>query len=177
MSTEPINISRFENNGCFGCGHANARGLKIRLFSAEPSAQEATLVEGEFVPDAHQDGFPGITHGGVLYTAMDCASTWTAYIAKPQIPAIWVLRNAEMTYHHPAFSDTPIRLQGRLLEDAEDWQAIIVGVRALQSNGAKLAEGRFKVIPLSIEKFQTVTGVTTLPGNFADFLHSLQANR
>jgi len=172
----PINISRLANNACFGCGHSNEHGFKIRLYPQHRPDAAAQSVSGEFTTHQHQDGFPGITHGGVLYTAMDCTSTWTAYVGKPHIPAVWVLRNADVTYHHPAFAGTRIQLDGRIVEDAEDWQALIIKVVASDDHGESFAEGRFKVIPLPVEKFKALTGITELPGDFAAFLRSFNAS-
>ena len=171
----PINISRLANNACFGCGHSNEHGIKIRLYPQQLPDAAARSVYGDFTTSQHQDGFPGITHGGVLYTAMDCTSTWTAYVGKPHIPAVWVLRNANVTYHYPAFAGTQIRLNGRIVEDADDWQALIIKVMASNDNDEPFAEGRFKVIPLPVEKFRALTGIAELPRDFAAFLQSFNS--
>jgi len=171
----PINISRLANNACIGCGHSNEHGLKIRLYPEHLADAAAQSVCGQFTTHQHQDGFPGITHGGVLYTAMDCTSTWTAYVGKPHIPAVWVLRNADVTYYQPAFAGTQVKLNGRIVEDADDWQALIIQVVASDVTGKSFAEGRFKVIPLTVDKFKALTGITELPTDFASFLRSFNA--
>ncbi len=171
-STTPINVSRLADNECFGCGHHNPHGLKISLYPQQAADVPAPSVSGEFTPAQHLHGFPGITHGGILYAAMDCTATWTAYVGKPDTPAIWILRNADVTYHRPALAGTRIRLQGQILEDAEDWHALIVQVSA-HSDDELLAQGKFKVIPLPADKFKAITGNKALPENFAAFLQTL----
>ncbi|MFH8349898.1 PaaI family thioesterase [Streptomyces sp. NPDC018045] len=51
---------------CFGCGAAQAHGLRLRA-----RAEDGVRVTAEFtVQEAHQ-GAPGLAHGGVLATALD----------------------------------------------------------------------------------------------------------
>ena len=80
MTEEPLNISLLPGNVCFGCGHANHHGLKIEI--ARHPAKPETL-RGRFDPADYMIGFPGITHGGAIYTAMDCLSTWVASVLGP----------------------------------------------------------------------------------------------
>jgi acyl-coenzyme A thioesterase PaaI-like protein len=57
---------------CFGCGPANAQGLRIK------SRPEGDDVVGEFVPEPHHLAFPGVVNGGILGTLLDCHCNWTA---------------------------------------------------------------------------------------------------
>ena len=57
---------------CFGCGPANARGLKI------DSYVQGDEVVCDFTPEEHHQAFPGILNGGIIGTLLDCHSNWTA---------------------------------------------------------------------------------------------------
>jgi acyl-coenzyme A thioesterase PaaI-like protein len=60
---------------CFGCGPTNEKGLRIRSFPTEDSA-EAHLV-CEFTPEAHHEAFEGVLNGGIIGTVLDCHMNWT----------------------------------------------------------------------------------------------------
>jgi len=51
---------------CFVCGISNPIGLKIRFYNIEPGRVEAEYV----VPEEFQ-GYPGITHGGIVAAMLD----------------------------------------------------------------------------------------------------------
>ncbi len=64
------------NNRCFGCGPANAQGLRIRSF---PSADRPndTLV-CDWTPSPHHEAFGNVLNGGIIGTLLDCHSNWAA---------------------------------------------------------------------------------------------------
>jgi len=80
-------------NACYGCGQDNSKGLQISVYR-NPEIPNRIL--GEFDPSAHMIGFPGITHGGAIYTALDCMATWSGMVLR-RTKAMWVLRSATMT--------------------------------------------------------------------------------
>jgi acyl-coenzyme A thioesterase PaaI-like protein len=57
---------------CFGCGPANAQGLRIKSF----------LENGDYVcrwkPEAFHHAFPGVLNGGIIGALLDCHSNWAA---------------------------------------------------------------------------------------------------
>ena len=78
------------NNACWGCGPANAEGLRIRSF-VKGVAQDSNLREGklqtcptsdevvaEWQPKKQYEAFPGVLNGGVIGTLLDCHCNWTA---------------------------------------------------------------------------------------------------
>ena len=83
------------------------RSARLRVSGAERATSS-----GEFRPRPEVAGIPGITHGGALYTTMDCMATW-AGMALKRTKALWVLRSATMTYHRPAHAGDPISLRRR----------------------------------------------------------------
>jgi acyl-coenzyme A thioesterase PaaI-like protein len=58
---------------CFGCGHANPRGLRLRSYPADG------VVTARFTPwPEHDNGF-GFLNGGIMATVLDCHSGATVY--------------------------------------------------------------------------------------------------
>jgi hypothetical protein len=99
MNAEMLNQALLPHNVCFGCGHENPDGLHIEIYR---DADHPDRLKGIFRPDSHMAGFPGITHGGVIYTALDCLAAWVPAVLRRAAKAIWILRSASMTYHKPA---------------------------------------------------------------------------
>ncbi len=58
---------------CFGCGPANAQGLKIKTIAV--SETETTC---EWKAQKEHEAFPGMLSGGIIGTLLDCHSNWTA---------------------------------------------------------------------------------------------------
>jgi acyl-coenzyme A thioesterase PaaI-like protein len=60
------------NNACFGCGPANAKGLRIK------SHLQGDEVVARWKPEPHHEAFPGMLNGGIIGALLDCHSNWTA---------------------------------------------------------------------------------------------------
>jgi acyl-coenzyme A thioesterase PaaI-like protein len=60
---------------CFGCGPANAKGLRIRSF-AKDDAADAVLV-CDWTPETHHEAFENVLNGGIIGTLLDCHMNWT----------------------------------------------------------------------------------------------------
>ncbi len=54
---------------CYVCGPANPSGLYIDFFPGEPDGSRA-----EYLARAEHTGWPGVVHGGLLFTLMDEAA-------------------------------------------------------------------------------------------------------
>jgi hypothetical protein len=63
------------NNACWGCGPANAEGLRIRSF---PRGDE---VVAEWKPEPRYEAFPGVLNGGIIGTLLDCHCNWAAAVS------------------------------------------------------------------------------------------------
>ena len=53
---------------CFGCGHANPAGLRLRSYSGDG------LVTATFLPLPEHDNGLGYLNGGIISTVLDCHS-------------------------------------------------------------------------------------------------------
>ena len=153
-------------NVCFGCGQDNPHGLRVSLFR---DPKDSKRILGEFAAQDHMIGFPGITHGGTIYTAMDCMASWSGMVLR-NAKALWVLRSATMKYHRPALQGQPLSLSATIEGDDDPWKAVEVKIEARNSKGELLAEGSFKSIPLAPGKFKALTGMKDLPENWKRFL-------
>ncbi len=161
-----INKLELAGNVCFGCGQDNSEGLGISV-SRDPMNTERIL--GEFQAQDHMIGFPGITHGGAIYTALDCMATWSGMVLRGT-KAMWILRSAEMKYHLPAMQDESLSLSATIASDGGEWESIEVIAEARDPKGQLLAEGVFKVIPIPPEKFKVMTGINELPEGWSEWL-------
>lgn len=61
---------------CFGCGPANAQGLRIRSIALADTADAA--VACDFTPAPHHEAFENVLNGGIIGTVLDCHMNWTA---------------------------------------------------------------------------------------------------
>jgi acyl-coenzyme A thioesterase PaaI-like protein len=77
ISDERISHLRSAYDGCFGCGAQNPIGLHLDGFAATPEG-----VKAPFTPGSDFNGFHGVVHGGVIATALDEISAWSAIVAE-----------------------------------------------------------------------------------------------
>ncbi len=75
MTDQSVQERHAPNSICFGCGPANAEGLRIRSFPIE-NGLSMTFETSE----SHQ-AFPGMINGGIIGTLLDCHGNWTAAMA------------------------------------------------------------------------------------------------
>ncbi len=167
MSLELINRDFLEGNDCFGCGHVNEHGLKIAVFR---DAEDDTRLLGRLDTKTHMTGFPGMIHGGVIYTALDCLSSWVPTILLSEMHAAWVLQSANIKYLRPALGTESIVLSARIETSVPAWQAVSVQAEARNAAGKLLVSGRFKMLPLSVERFKSVAGLDKIPSNWQRLL-------
>lgn len=69
-----INTDMSADN-CFGCGQNNPVGLKLQF------RRDGGTARAEFTPASQFQGWPGITHGGILACILDEAVTYAARFA------------------------------------------------------------------------------------------------
>lgn len=88
---------------CFVCGPENPVGLRLG-FRLEDEA-----CVSEFTPDENHVGYPGVVHGGMLYSAMDDAMANWLYLRGARA----YTARCEIRYHEPAVVGQELRLVGR----------------------------------------------------------------
>lgn len=160
MQDRFLNDELMPNGTCFGCGINNPHGLDIKIYRDQ---NDPDRILGRFEPTQDMTGFPGITHGGAVYAALDCMATWAAMLLSGGPPALWVLRSAAVTYHRPALQGGAIALSATIPERSGNWDAVTARIAARNAEEELLVNGDFKVIPLSTERFLKLVGLDELP--------------
>lgn len=59
---------------CFGCGQANAHGLRLKSYPDEDGEHVVAVMR----PEEFHCGWPGLVYGGYLAMLVDCHSNWAA---------------------------------------------------------------------------------------------------
>ena len=104
---------------CFGCGPANAKGLRIR------SRIEGDGLVATFHPEPHHEAFPGMLSGGITGTLLDCHSNWTAAIALmratgEKTPPCTVTADYHVMLKRPTPTNVELTLRARAVEVKDD---------------------------------------------------------
>jgi acyl-coenzyme A thioesterase PaaI-like protein len=125
-------------NECFGCGPANAKGLRIRSF-----------VEGDgyvcrWKPEPHHLAFPGVLNGGICGALLDCHSNWSAAHhlmtrAGAATPPCTVTAEFDVKLKRPTPLDADLVIRARVVESQDD-RAVVEAT--IEANGKVTATCR-----------------------------------
>src|SRR5689334_10132641 len=104
---------------CFGCGPANAKGLRIK------SRVEGDEVVALWTPEAHHLAFPGVLNGGIIGALLDCHCNWTAaYHLMNKLgrttPPCTVTASYAIELKRPTPIDAPVSLRAHVVESSDD---------------------------------------------------------
>ena len=120
---------RTDANTCFVCGPGNPDGLQL-TFRIE---DDACL--SEFTPGPNHCGYDGVTHGGLIFSALDdVMANWIflkgirAYTAK-----------CEIRYKAPLPTGTPVSLRGECIKQ-KSRLVQMKGIMTRLDNGETVAE-------------------------------------
>ena len=97
---------RPDANGCFVCGPDNPVGLHL-VFRLEGDA-----CVSDFTPGEHHVGYPGVVHGGMIYSALDDVMANWLYLRGARA----YTASCEIRYRIPVSVGEPLRLVGRQVE-------------------------------------------------------------
>ncbi|MGB8029404.1 MAG: PaaI family thioesterase [Terracidiphilus sp.] len=141
MTERTENLTPFAHsasNRCFGCGPANQTGLRLEFLLAD----DGSVVSFPVVASAFE-GHPGYLHGGIIATLLDEAMS-KAVRARGNSS---MTRKIEIDYLRPVPSETPLRLEGRVVrnEPRKHWAE----ARILNEKGRVLAEAKGLFIEVS----------------------------
>ncbi|HEY1958953.1 MAG TPA: PaaI family thioesterase [Polyangiaceae bacterium] len=119
MSEPSVQERYAPKNECFGCGPANARGLRIRSF------EQGDELVAEFRAEPHHLAFPGVLNGGICGALLDCHSNWAAAMhlmhkTGADAPPCTVTADFHVTLKRPTPIDQPLALRAKVVESAED---------------------------------------------------------
>ena len=124
------------HNACFGCGPANAKGLRIRSFENPGAPGEYVAI---FTPQEHHQAFPGVVNGGICGALLDCHSNWTACATMmkatgAESPPCTVTADFAVTLRRPTPMDAEIVVRAKVIELSEDKKRALVEAK-LESKG------------------------------------------
>ena len=115
--SEPLSVQEryAPQNRCFGCGPANAKGLRIRSF------EKGDELVAEWTPEAYHEAWPGALNGGIVGALLDCHSNWTAAIHLMRRDACDTLPSTVTAEFHVKLlrvtpTNGPITLRARVVE-------------------------------------------------------------
>jgi acyl-coenzyme A thioesterase PaaI-like protein len=121
---------RFAPRGtCFGCGPANADGLRIR------SIVQGDEVVASWQPRPMHEAFPGMLNGGIIGALLDCHCNWTAAWHLMQkhgtpTPPCTVTAEYAIKLKRPTPTNAPVLLRARVAESTDDRARITATLEA-----------------------------------------------
>ena len=138
MSDESLQDRYAPETTCFGCGPANAKGLRIK------SRVEGDEVVAEWTPERHHEAFSGFVNGGIIGVLFDCHCNWTAAYhlmvrAGDAAPPFTVTSGYAVKLRRPTPSGGPLRLRARVVESSHD-RAVVEAT--LEADGLERASCR-----------------------------------
>ena len=116
-------------SSCFGCGPANAKGLRIRSFV------QGDQVVATWQPEPHHEAFPGMLNGGIIGSLLDCHCNWTAAWhlmrqAGADTPPCTVTAEYSIKLRRPTPTDAPVLLRAKVAELQPDRARITATLEA-----------------------------------------------
>ena len=102
------------SRSCFVCGRENSVGLKVR-WDEHPEASE---IRGTVTVPAHFNGYPGVTHGGIVGAILDETAGRTI-LMDGGFEDLMVTAKLEVVYRRPTPTGVPLVVVGRLLRRSE----------------------------------------------------------
>jgi acyl-coenzyme A thioesterase PaaI-like protein len=133
---------RYAPNGrCFGCGPANAKGLRIESYPAEPPAEGLVA---RWTPEAQHEAFAGVLNGGIVGTLLDCHSDWTAAwhimgMRGADQPPVCVTADYAIRLLRPTPTHRELTLRAHVVEASDDRATVEA---TLEADGVVTAECR-----------------------------------
>ncbi|MBN2590127.1 MAG: PaaI family thioesterase [Sedimentisphaerales bacterium] len=92
---------------CFLCGRDNDNGLKMVWYNNK----EQNQVEANVTIPEHFNGYPGITHGGIVAAILDETSGRAAML-NGDFDNLFITLRLNITYRKPTPTDIPLKVIG-----------------------------------------------------------------
>lgn len=123
---------------CFGCGPANAKGLRIESFV------RGDEVVCEWRPEPHHEAYDDMLNGGICGALLDCHMNWTAAWHLMQKngwsePRCTVTAEFSIQLRKPTPTAAALVLRARVVESSER-KAVVEST--LESDGVVTVRGR-----------------------------------
>jgi acyl-coenzyme A thioesterase PaaI-like protein len=119
VTDESVQERHAPRNACFGCGPANAKGLRIRSF------QQGDELVADWQPEPHHEAFTNMLSGGICGTLLDCHSNWAAAVhlmrkSGLDAPPCTVTADYHVVLKRPTPTSAPVRLVATVVESTAD---------------------------------------------------------
>lgn len=121
---------RPDANRCFVCGPANPVGLRLR-FRLDADG----VCRTEFTPGPDHGGYDQLTHGGIVYSALDDVMANLLFLQGVRAHTA----RCEIRYRQPLALGTPVLLEGRLVRQ-KGKVAFMTGIMRTAGDGSVIAE-------------------------------------
>jgi acyl-coenzyme A thioesterase PaaI-like protein len=116
---------------CFGCGHGNPKGLRLRSYPGDDGA-----VTAEFTPWPEHDNGLGFLNGGIICTILDCHSAAAVVLEAehrdwPPLPGAalpYVTAGLDVRYLRPSPLREPVELRAVVREASEAQMTVDVSL-------------------------------------------------
>ncbi len=113
---------------CFGCGHGNAQGLRLRSYASDDG------VVASFTPWPEHDNGLGYLNGGIISTVLDCHSAAAVLLEADrrgwhplgENPLSYVTAGLDVRYLRPSPLDAPVELRGSVTDASESEMTAVV---------------------------------------------------
>lgn len=131
-------------NACFGCGPANAKGLRIRSFA------KGDEVVVDWTPKPEHEAFPGMLNGGIIGSVFDCHMNWTAAWhlmrkrGESHAPCT-VTAEYAVKLRAPTPSTGPVHVSAKVVESKED-RAVVEATMTAGGKVTATARGTFVAV-------------------------------
>ncbi|MGD8397030.1 MAG: PaaI family thioesterase [Candidatus Eiseniibacteriota bacterium] len=133
---------------CYGCGHLNEHGHRIKSY------WEGDESVCRFDPEPYHTAIPGYVYGGLIASLIDCHGTGTAAAAayraegRPmdsEPPLRFVTASLHVDYLRPTPIGTTLEIRGKVVEVKE--RKVVVDA-TLSAGGEVCARGRVVAVRL-----------------------------
>lgn len=131
METHVSDTSVLDFPGCFVCGAENPAGLHVR-FARDGDAG----CRAEYTAHGDHVGWPGLMHGGLLFTLMDEAVAWAICYAGLR----GVTGKAEVRFRRPVMVGSRVAITGRIVDRARRAVRVRAEIRRLDDTAEVVAD-------------------------------------
>ncbi|HJO81304.1 MAG: PaaI family thioesterase [SAR202 cluster bacterium] len=134
----PVSVK--EHPGCYGCGQANASGLRLHM------EMQGDRLRASFTPAKRHEGWPEIVHGGIIASLLYEVMENLAYYRKD----ITMMRSMETRFRSPAAVGEMVTVESWL--DNRAGREVKVRGEIKSAAGKTIADGSATLVILNEEQ-------------------------
>ena len=163
MMPSPLGRARATRQDSVSRTRETHRGLQFDVTIDPANAKRcvATLtLADEFL------NVPGMTHGGLLFTAMERLATQVPTLLRKDTSHVWLVRTASITNYRPGCPEEPVVLSGFIEWDGVAGEPIVIHTEACDGDDGLLAEGDYTIVPVPMKRFERGSSIPLVTGSF-----------